>query len=630
MAVRSGPIVEILERRRLLSVSTAGAIDPVFGSKGIAAISIPNAEFTSALDMAIQQDGKIVVAGSVEYASGMQDFAIARFNSDGSPDATFGNDGVVVTDFSAPDAEASRILLQGSKVLVVGDANGNFALARYNSDGSLDNTFGNGGTQTLDLGSDDDKAFGVAMESNGTIVVDGQSGGQMALVGFNSDGSLDAQFGNDGKAITDAPGFTASTDPTTDGTGNTLDGSGGVRVLNNGNLLVVTNEQESDGSGRVDFVYFNPDGSMRAFDRGADQNNAPNVVGFAFAGHGKVITFSSDGTDTLQRYNANASLDATFGNGGTATSTLDWGANGAIQTNGQIIVAGTASIGYEEGIAVARYNANGMIDTTFGTNGIVISPSAGYAGAAAAVDANGDIVTVGSGYGSTNPTLTAVRYRSSVGITPPTATLVSSPTLIHSGQNQELLSITYSSINGLDQNSLQDGNITVTRNDGSGATLPTYYLGATSNADGSVTVLYQVQKDYFGHYFDALDNGSYTVSIDDGAVYDLDGAAVAAATLGRFNINIATPSGGITGPTATLNPLTINTVDVTDQIISITFNSSIGIDANSFSGDLTVTGPNGFNQNAAFQSEASNPDGTVTATYDLQYDDVHQVFTSAD
>jgi uncharacterized delta-60 repeat protein len=622
--------LEVLERRQLLSGSAAGAIDPSFGQHGIASISIPTANYTNALDMAIQADGKILVAGSAELTSGDQDIALARFNADGSPDESFGTDGVVLTDFSAPDAEASRIVLDGSKILVVGDANGDFALARYNADGSLDTTFGNGGKQTLDLGSDDDKAFGAAIESDGTIVVDGQSGGQLVLVGFNGDGSLDTAFGTNGKTITDAPGFTPSTDPTTDGTGDTLDGSGGVRVLNNGNLLVVSNEQDTDGSGRADFVYYNPNGSVAAFDRGADQSSGPDIVGFAFAWHGKVITFGSNGIDTLQRYNSDASLDTTFGSGGTAVSKLDWGADGAIAPNGQIIVAGAGSVGYQEGVAVARYNADGSLDTSFGVDGIVISPSAGYDGAAAAVDASGNIVAVGSSFGAADPTLTAVRYLPSTGIIAPTAALVSAPELIHSGENQELLSVTYSSSEGLDPNSLQDGNLTVTNAGNSNDTLPTYFLSSTQNADGSVTVIYQVQKDYSGHYFDALDNGSYTISIGDGTVYDLAGAAVPAGTLGSFNINIAMPVGGITGPTAVMNPGGINIVDVTDQTISVNFSTPIGIDANSFGGDLEVTGPKGFDQFASYQSETSNADGTVTATYDLQHDDSHGVFSAAD
>jgi uncharacterized delta-60 repeat protein len=621
---------EQLERRQLLSGSVAGAIDPSFGQHGIASISVPTANYTNALDMAIQPDGKIIVAGSAELTSGNQDIALARFNADGSPDLSFGTDSVVLTDFSAPDAEASRIVLDGSKILVVGDANGDFALARYNSDGSLDTTFGDGGKQTLDLGSNDDKAFGAAIEANGTIVVDGQSGGQLVLVGFNGDGSLDTAFGTNGKTSTDAPGFTPSIDPTTDGTGDTLDGSGGVRVLNDGDLLVVSNEQDTDGSGRADFVYFNPNGTVSAFDRGADQSSGPDIVGFAFAGHGKIVTFGSDGIDTLQRYNSDATLDTTFGSGGTAASKLDWGADGAIEPDGQILAAGAGSVGYQEGVAVARYNADGSLDTSFGVDGVVISPLAGFDGAAAAVDANGNIVAVGSSFEAADPTLTAVRYLPSEGITAPTAELISSPELTHSGENQELLSVTYSSSEGLDPNSLQDGNLTVTSASNSNDTLPTYYLSSKQNADGSVTVVYQIQKDYSGHYFDALDNGTYTVSIGEGAVYDLAGAAVPAGTMGTFNINIAMPAGGITGPTATLNSTEINTVDVTDQTISINFSTSIGIDANSFGGQLEVTGPTGFDQFASYQSETSNADGTVTATYDLQHDDSHGVFSAAD
>ncbi len=628
-----GSLFESLERRQLLSASLSGALDTAFGSSGIASVSVSGADYTNVLDMAIQPDGKILVAGSVEFSSGTQDIALVRFNANGTPDNSFGTDGVVLTDLSAPDAEGNRIILDGEKILVVGDANGDFAIARYNSDGSADKTFNGTGSETIDMGSDDDKAFGAVVEPNGRIVVEGQSGGQLALVGLKDDGSIDTAFGSSGKIYQDAPGFTASTDPTTDGTGNTLDGSGGIRTLSNGNLLVVSNEWDSDGSGRVDFAYYTASGSLVAFDRGADQSNGPDVVGFAFPGGGKVLTFSSDGTDTLQRYNADASLDTTFGDSGTVSSDLDWGADGTIEPNGQIVLAGTATIPgdtFTEGVAVEKFNANGSVDNSFGVNGVVITPSAGDTAATAVVDPSGNIVVASTNFGSVDPTFTAVRYLASQGVSAPTATLASAPALVHSGENQELLSITYSDADNLDPNSLQDGNITVTRNDGSGETLPTYFLSSTQNSDGSYTVTYQVQKDYSGHYFDALDNGSYTVSIGGGDVYSLDGAAVAGGHLGTFNINIAAPAGGIAAPTGTLDATSINTVDVTDQTLSVTFNSSIGIDANSFGDGLEVTGPNGFDQYASYDSEQSNANGTVTATFDLTHDDQGGVFSSAD
>ncbi len=629
---------ERLEGRQLLSGSTAGAIDPSFGDGGIASVSIPGSTLTSDLDAALQPDGKILIAGSEVDSSGYQNIALVRLDPNGAPDSTFGTDGVVTASFSAPDAEATRIVLDGSRILVVGDANGNFALARFNADGSPDTSFGTGGSVSLDLGSDDDKAFDAAIESNGTIIVDGQTGGQLALVGFNPNGTLDTSFGTGGKTITDAPDFTPSTDPTTDGSGNTLDGSGGVKILSDGSLLVVSNEQDTDGSGRVDLAYYTANGSLRSFGRGAAQSSAPDVVGFALAGEGKIITFSSDGTDTLQRYNADASLDKTFGTDGTATAVLDAGGDGTITPDGKIIVAGTASVGSTEGVAVARYSADGTLDTSFGTDGIAVSPSAGYTAATAVVDPAGNVIAVGSSYETTAGdtagagTFSAVRYLGSVGQTAPTATLTSAPTLIHTGENQELLTITYAGGN-IDPNSLQDENITVTRDgtpDGSTDTLPTYFLNSTQHADGSTTVVYQVQKDYSGHYFDALDDGNYAISIDAGAVYSLDGAPVAAGRLGSFKINIAAPPGGLTGPTAALAPTTINTIDVTDATLSVTFSTPYGIDANSFTGGLTITGPNGFDQTVWYESESTNSDGTVTAKYDLPHDYSDGVFTSAD
>jgi uncharacterized delta-60 repeat protein len=126
--------------------------------------------------LAVQQDGKIVAAGRAG-----SDFVLARYNPDGTPDAGFGGAGNVTTDFGGVlfDAAFGVALQSNGKIVVAGGAfsppAADFALARYNTDGSLDPTFGSGGKVATDLGGFD-VAFGVALQTDGKIVAAGQGG----------------------------------------------------------------------------------------------------------------------------------------------------------------------------------------------------------------------------------------------------------------------------------------------------------------------------------------------------------------------------------------------------------------------------------------------------------------------
>ena len=149
--------------------------------------------------MALQSDGKIVVAGFDD-----SDFVLARYNSNGSPDTTFSGDGEQTTDFGGADG-ANGVGLQASgKIVAVGFTGNDFALARYNPNGSLDTTFSGDGRQTTDFGGSD-RANGVALKSTGRIIVAGGGGasGDFAIARYNPTGSLDTSFSGDGKQTTD-------------------------------------------------------------------------------------------------------------------------------------------------------------------------------------------------------------------------------------------------------------------------------------------------------------------------------------------------------------------------------------------------------------------------------------------
>ena len=163
--------------------------------------------------VAVQPDGKIVVAGFATAASGVgSDFALARYKPDGELDTSFDGDGIVTTDFGAlSDDDARALVLQpDGRIMVVGTAGEDIALARYTPDGKLDTTFGTGGTQITDLGFDD-VATGVTLTPDGKIVICGNTIGaelnnDFLLARYNTNGTLDTTFGTGGTVKTDLSG----------------------------------------------------------------------------------------------------------------------------------------------------------------------------------------------------------------------------------------------------------------------------------------------------------------------------------------------------------------------------------------------------------------------------------------
>ena len=162
---------------------------------------------TQALGVAVQSDGRIVAAGGTSSPFGA-DFALARYKEDGSLDTTFDGDGKVTTDFGGSDG-ASGIAIRGDGKIVAAGNGGptfDFAVARYNADGSLDSGFDGDGKVLTDFG-DFDRAEDVAIQPDGKIVTAGVPGsGSFALARYSEDGSLDTTFDGDGKVTTDFGG----------------------------------------------------------------------------------------------------------------------------------------------------------------------------------------------------------------------------------------------------------------------------------------------------------------------------------------------------------------------------------------------------------------------------------------
>ncbi|HEY0427715.1 MAG TPA: FG-GAP-like repeat-containing protein, partial [Pyrinomonadaceae bacterium] len=196
------------------STMAAGSLDSCFGTNGKMSAQV-SVKRDTANAVVVQPDGKIVVAGVVNVDSGGStlgaDFGVVRFNSNGSLDAAFDGDGKVTTNFGNTRFDAAKaIALQADGKIIVagvsgtGGFNTDFALARYNADGSLDTTFDGDGLVLTDIGAGTaDTAYAVTIQTDGKIVVAGDSrvngsNSSGAAARYNADGSLDTTFDLDG------------------------------------------------------------------------------------------------------------------------------------------------------------------------------------------------------------------------------------------------------------------------------------------------------------------------------------------------------------------------------------------------------------------------------------------------
>jgi uncharacterized delta-60 repeat protein len=171
-----------------------GTLDTSFGSGGKVVTRFGGN--SSAAALALQKDGKLVVAG--ETSTGSIDFALARYHPDGTLDRRFGGDGMVVTDFGGAD-RASALLIDGTGRIVAAGGSGAplssaVALARYRGDGTLDRTFGSDGMVTTEI----DNATATAVVAQGTKLLVGAAGSAFTLARYHRDGTLDRGFGTDG------------------------------------------------------------------------------------------------------------------------------------------------------------------------------------------------------------------------------------------------------------------------------------------------------------------------------------------------------------------------------------------------------------------------------------------------
>lgn len=297
-----------------------GRLDEKFGNGGVVIQPPLKGRFDECTDLIVLPDGNILIAGSSE--DGTSDLVLLKYLSNGILDSSFGQNGVIFTDFSnLYDRNASIAFQKDGKLLLGGESGGNtysnqFSLARYDQNGKLDSSFGANGKTAISLTQCEFNELSI--QSDGKIVLEGYStvkspySQNLTLVRFLADGSIDQSFGKSGKVITHVDGFAFF--------------PSGMDILSNDEILVSTTVRD----GNYDYYL------------------------------------------AIYKYKKDGIIDSSFGNGGSVINYfLGEGEESGItvQPDGKILQAG--NLYSNQTFILSRYNKNGSIDSSFGTNGSI-------------------------------------------------------------------------------------------------------------------------------------------------------------------------------------------------------------------------------------------------------------------
>ena len=404
-----------------------GSLDTTFDADGIVTTEIDGGN-NVAQAVAVQADGKIVVAGYSRNALTNDDFAVARYNPNGSLDTTFDNDGFAITPIGAAnedEAFAMAIQTDGKIILAGQTLNGttfDIAVVRYNANGSLDTTFDTDGIVTTPIGAGSELVRSIALQTDGKIVVAGQSfngtNNDIAVVRYNPNGSLDTTF--DGNSGTGNGIVTTAA-----GSGNDF---GYSVVIQTDGKIVVAGYYFGSTNNDVLLIRYNANGVLdTTFDGDgivgtSIGNNSDEAFAVALQTDGKIVIagcinqIGIPNDFLIIRYNTNGSLDATFGtNGATITpigNASEFANAVAIQADGKIVAAGFSNNGANNDFALVRHNADGSIDNTFDGDGKLTTPIGVSVDSAngVAIQADGKIVTVGRAVIGSTADFGIVRY----------------------------------------------------------------------------------------------------------------------------------------------------------------------------------------------------------------------------
>jgi uncharacterized delta-60 repeat protein len=396
--------------------TNAGSLDPTFGVGG-KVYAIP-ANFMPAEDVAVQADGKLVLVGSTLGPDMTQDFGIVRLNADGSPDLGFGSSGLVGIPFDAAANEmATAVIIQSDGKIVVagsvqlGSPGWDFGVVRLNSNGSVDGTY-SGGKVKVNF-SGEDFAYDMIVQPDDKVVITGTArptpNKDLAIVRLTTTGALDSTFvGPAGRIFIDiGPG----NEDEALGLARQSDGSLIMAGSTNGDFLTV----RMTSAGAIDSTWGG--GGAVVTPVGTQVDRAKSI---AIQSDGKIVVAGTANSGSFDeaafvRYSTTGTPDSSFDGDGKVTYDVramnsDIINSVLIQGDSKIIGVGVSGGQY----ILVRLNTNGSLDNSFGTGGkVAVSVAPGTGGAHRAVlQPDGKVVAVGDGSG-TSPAFgfTAARFR---------------------------------------------------------------------------------------------------------------------------------------------------------------------------------------------------------------------------
>ena len=394
------------------SASPAGSLDVSFGNGGIATdISfVPHDPITS---LAIQADGKIIASGGPAQPS------IARYNTNGTPDSSFAGDGSIDNIYISYGSSSGTVLQQDGKIILAGIYDQDLTqLIRFMPDGSLDSTFGINASVIIDLSEQNhqNNFISMAIQPDGKLMVYGYAYSVSHIVArFNLDGSLDSSFAGDGIA-----GFASMNEASAK--------DGDMAIQQDGRILLCGSSMDDNENFSV--IRLNPNGTVDSTFGNAgvvktdmtsgtyDYDIARSVL---VQTDGKILavgtgkSFSSKENYAIARLHPDGNLDSSFGIDGKLVFQIEeepsHASDAALEADGKILIAGWFGDDYEWRIGLVRLNTNGGVDSTFGTNGIVITQANCDITLAFSIALDGDSIYVGGRNYYSGPFLLA-RYLS--------------------------------------------------------------------------------------------------------------------------------------------------------------------------------------------------------------------------
>ncbi|MBT4656342.1 MAG: hypothetical protein HOB61_04720, partial [Actinobacteria bacterium] len=352
----------------LVASAAPGDLDTSFSADGVVTTSVESGGLGQSV--AVQSDGKVVVAGYA-LVGGNYDVAVVRYTSSGALDSTFGTGGIVTVDVDSKTDKGYGVAIQSDgKIVVVGESatdpmgfSYDFLAIRLSSSGSLDSTFGTAGITTITLGPSSDYARSVVIDSSGRAVIGGYASNgvdwDFGIARLTTSGGLDSAF--NGGTVLVPFGSNAYA------YGMVLASDGDVILAgtSGGDFAVA----RLTSSGVLDTA-FSGDGRATV-DVGAGDDTARAA---ALAADGDIILAGFSGGDVaVARLTSGGSLDTTFAGGGASTFAVGAGNDAAyavaVTARGRLVLAGSAHNGTDDDVAVLRLTSAGALDTNFSGDG---------------------------------------------------------------------------------------------------------------------------------------------------------------------------------------------------------------------------------------------------------------------